>query len=87
MSEMENRIEDDFKDIIGKSKALRRVLDDIETVAPTSSSVLIYGETGTGKELIARSLHNLSSRGANAFVKIELRRHSDRLARERAFRS
>ena len=70
MSEIENRTEDGFKDFIGESKALRRVLDDIETVAPTGSTVLIYGETGTGKELIARSLHNLSSRRANAFVRL-----------------
>ena len=62
--------QDGFKDFIGESKALRRVLDDIETVAPTGSTVLIYGETGTGKELIARSLHNLSSRRANAFVRL-----------------
>ena len=70
MREIENRTEDGFKDFIGESKALRRVLDDIETVAPTGSTVLIYGETGTGKELIARSLHNLSSRRANAFVRL-----------------
>lgn len=70
MSEIENRTEDGFKDIIGESKALHRVLDDIDTVAPTDSTVLIYGETGTGKELIARSLHNLSSRKANAFVRL-----------------
>src|SRR5579863_5909319 len=70
MSEIENRTEDGFKDFIGESKALRRVLDDIETVAPTGSTVLIYGETGTGKELIARALHNLSSRKSNAFVKL-----------------
>jgi formate hydrogenlyase transcriptional activator len=70
MSDIENRVEDGFKDIIGESKALRRVLDDIETVAPTSSTVLIYGETGTGKELIARSLHNLRSRRAGAFVRL-----------------
>jgi formate hydrogenlyase transcriptional activator len=70
MSEIENRTEDGFKEFIGESKALRRVLDDIETVAPTGSTVLIYGETGTGKELIARSLHNLSSRRANAFVRL-----------------
>ncbi len=70
MSDIKDRTEDGFKDFIGESKALRRVLDDIETVAPTSSTVLIYGETGTGKELIARSLHNLSSRRANAFVRL-----------------
>jgi formate hydrogenlyase transcriptional activator len=49
---------------------LRRVLQEVETVAPTDSTVLIYGETGTGKELIARAVHNLSSRHANGFVKL-----------------
>jgi formate hydrogenlyase transcriptional activator len=49
---------------------LRRVLAQIETVAPTDSTVLIYGETGTGKELLAKAIHNLSSRHANAFVKL-----------------
>ncbi|MEI9813426.1 MAG: sigma-54 factor interaction domain-containing protein [Acidobacteriota bacterium] len=55
---------------MGTSEGLRRVLRQIETVAPTDSTVLIYGETGTGKELIARAVHNLSSRKANAFVKL-----------------
>jgi formate hydrogenlyase transcriptional activator len=59
-----------FEEIVGKSEALRRVLREIETVAPADSTVLIYGETGTGKELIARALHNLSSRKSNAFVKL-----------------
>jgi formate hydrogenlyase transcriptional activator len=59
-----------FEEIVGKSEALRRVLKQVETVAPTDSTVLIYGETGTGKELFARALHNLSSRKANAFVKL-----------------
>ena len=53
-----------FEEIIGKSEMLRRVLSQVETVAPTDSTVLIYGETGTGKELIARALHNLSAPGA-----------------------
>ncbi len=68
--ESEIRNELGFEDIVGKSPALRRVLDEIATVAPTDSTVLIYGETGTGKELIARALHNLSSRQSNAFVKL-----------------
>jgi formate hydrogenlyase transcriptional activator len=59
-----------FKEIVGKSVALRRVLMQVEIVAPTDSTVLIYGETGTGKELIARAIHNLSSRCSNAFVKL-----------------
>jgi formate hydrogenlyase transcriptional activator len=68
--EDEIRTELQFEEIIGKSDALRRVLAQVETVAPTDSTVLIYGETGTGKELIARAVHNLSSRQANAFVKL-----------------
>jgi formate hydrogenlyase transcriptional activator len=68
--ESEIRSELGFEDIVGKSEALRRVLSEIETVAPADSTVLIYGETGTGKELIARAVHNLSSRKGNAFVKL-----------------
>jgi formate hydrogenlyase transcriptional activator len=59
-----------FEDIVGHSRALQSVLKEIETVAPADSTVLIYGETGTGKELIARALHNLSSRKSHAFVKL-----------------
>jgi transcriptional regulator with GAF, ATPase, and Fis domain len=55
--------------IIGSSPALRRVLEDVKTVATTDSTVLIQGETGTGKELIASAIHNLSSRGKNNFVR------------------
>jgi formate hydrogenlyase transcriptional activator len=59
-----------FEQIVGKSDALRRVLAQVETVAATDSTVLIYGETGTGKELIARAIHDLSERAARAFVKL-----------------
>jgi formate hydrogenlyase transcriptional activator len=68
--ESEIRSELHFEDIVGNSEQLRRVLREIETVAPADSTVLIYGETGTGKELIARALHDLSSRKPNAFVKL-----------------
>jgi formate hydrogenlyase transcriptional activator len=68
--EAEIRSDRNFEDIIGKSAALRRVLQQVETVAPTDSTVLIYGETGTGKELIARAIHNLSPRRPQAFVKL-----------------
>jgi PAS domain S-box-containing protein len=59
-----------FEEIVGKSNALREVLRQVETVAATDSTVLIYGETGTGKELIARAIHNLGERSAQAFVKL-----------------
>ncbi len=68
--EDEIRTELNFDEIVGKSEALRRVLTLVETVAPTDSTVLIYGETGTGKELVARAVHDLSSRRSNAFVKL-----------------
>jgi formate hydrogenlyase transcriptional activator len=55
--------------IVGRSEALRRVLEDLEVVAPTDATVLICGETGTGKELVARAVHNLSGRRAQPFVK------------------
>jgi formate hydrogenlyase transcriptional activator len=59
-----------FEEIIGRSRALHRVLHEIETVAPTDSTVLISGETGSGKELVARAIHQLSGRRDNAFVKL-----------------
>ena len=68
--ESEIRSELHFDEIVGTSKALKKVLADVETVAATDSTVLIYGETGTGKELIARAVHNLSLRKSNAFVKL-----------------
>ncbi len=68
--EAEIRSDRNFEDIIGKSMALRRVLQQVETVAPTDATVLIYGETGTGKELIARAIHHLSPRHPQAFVKL-----------------
>src|ERR1700757_2243581 len=68
--EDEIRSDANFKDIVGKSPELRRVLKLVETVAPTDSTALIYGETGTGKELIARAVHNLSSRRSRTFVRL-----------------
>jgi formate hydrogenlyase transcriptional activator len=64
------RSEMNFSQIIGNSSSLRRVLKHVETVAPTDSTVLIYGETGTGKELIARAIHDLSPRRSKPFVKL-----------------
>ena len=59
-----------FEQIIGKSPALESVLEQVEQVAPTDSTVLIQGETGTGKELVARAIHNLSMRCGRPFVKL-----------------
>jgi len=70
--ESEERVKDEtaFKEIIGASPALKFVLAEVERVAPTDSTVLVLGETGTGKELIARAIHNLSSRRGCPFVKV-----------------
>src|SRR6267142_806531 len=68
--EDESRTDLDFAQILGNSTALRRVLKAVGTVAPTDSTVLIYGETGTGKELIARAIHDLSGRRSKTFVKL-----------------
>jgi formate hydrogenlyase transcriptional activator len=59
-----------FEEIVGQSPSLRKVLKEVETVAPTDSNVLIYGETGSGKELFARAIHDFSSRRSNTFVKL-----------------
>jgi formate hydrogenlyase transcriptional activator len=68
--EDEIRTEHDFEEIIGESPALRHILSQIEKVAPTDSTILIRGETGTGKELIARAIHNLSGRRERTLVKV-----------------
>jgi formate hydrogenlyase transcriptional activator len=68
--EDELRSELKFEEIVGQSEALSRVLEQIKIVAPTDSTVLICGETGSGKELIARAVHNLSTRRSEAFVKL-----------------
>ena len=62
--------EDRFQEIIGNSPALEFALAEVERVAPTDSTVLILGETGTGKELIARAVHNISARCSRPFVKL-----------------
>ncbi|HVS88694.1 MAG TPA: sigma 54-interacting transcriptional regulator [Candidatus Acidoferrum sp.] len=68
--EEEIRSEFNFEEIIGDSAALKRALAQVELVAPAATTVLILGETGTGKELIARAIHNLSPRRERTFVKI-----------------
>jgi len=59
-----------FEDIVGRSPALQKVLDQVAIVAPTDSTVLLHGETGTGKELIARAIHRLSSRRERALIRM-----------------
>jgi formate hydrogenlyase transcriptional activator len=68
--EDESRGERDFEGIVGQSPALREALQLVEMVAPADSTVLLLGETGTGKELIARAIHHLSLRRSHAFVKV-----------------
>jgi len=68
--EEEIRSEYRFDEIVGHSSALRHVLDQVRTAAPTESTVLIHGETGTGKELVARAIHQLSRRSQHTFVKL-----------------
>jgi len=66
----EIRTEYNFEEIIGDSMSLRRILDQLQTAAPTDSTILILGETGTGKELIARAIHHLSARREKTLVKV-----------------
>jgi formate hydrogenlyase transcriptional activator len=68
--EDEIRTDRNFGEVIGDSPAFRKALRQVETVAPTDATVLILGETGTGKELIARSVHELSSRGQRTFARL-----------------
>ena len=67
---LEGELSHGFAEIIGQSLALKQVLKDVEVVAPTDATVLIQGETGTGKELIARAIHTLSGRKGGTFVKL-----------------
>ena len=68
--EDEINIDHRFDDIVGESTGLRNVLRQIQTVAPTDATVLIQGETGTGKELLARAIHRLSTRSERTFIKL-----------------
>src|SRR5216683_162513 len=70
VSDAANGAQDRFKGIIGSSSPLKNVLKQVSTVAPTDSTVLIQGETGTGKELIARAIHSLSARSDRKFVRL-----------------
>jgi formate hydrogenlyase transcriptional activator len=65
-----NRDQRGFEQVVGESRALKAVFDNVERVAPTDSTVLIQGETGTGKELIACAIHKISSRCGRSFIKL-----------------
>ena len=67
---LERELQQEFADIVGKSPALRSVLKAVKTVAPTDTTVLLLGETGTGKELIARAIHDRSPRSERTFVRM-----------------
>jgi formate hydrogenlyase transcriptional activator len=69
---LERELQQEFAEIVGRSPALRRVLRAVKTVAPTDSTVLLLGETGTGKELIARAVHALSPRRDRTFVRMSI---------------
>jgi formate hydrogenlyase transcriptional activator len=69
---LERELQQEFVEIVGRSPALRRVLKAVKTVAPTDSTVLLLGETGTGKELIARAVHALSPRRERTFVRMSI---------------
>lgn len=68
--EDEIRTEHNFEELVGQTPGFKKILKQVETVAPTDSAVLIRGETGTGKELLARAIHNLSTRKDRALVKV-----------------
>jgi formate hydrogenlyase transcriptional activator len=68
--ESEIREQNEFDEIVGRSATMRRLLQTVKTVAPTDATVLVLGETGTGKELIARAIHRLSTRSARTFVRL-----------------
>ncbi|HWS96555.1 MAG TPA: sigma-54 dependent transcriptional regulator [Candidatus Methylomirabilis sp.] len=83
--EDEIRSEFGFDDIVGGSQALHRVLEQVRVVAPAGSTVLICGETGTGKELLARAVHKLSARNSGPFVKVNCAAIPDSLLESEMF--
>jgi transcriptional regulator with GAF, ATPase, and Fis domain len=66
----EIKVSDQHGEVTGQSAVIRKLLHEVEQVAPTDSSVLVYGETGTGKELVARAIHRLSPRGSHVMVRV-----------------
>ncbi|MEJ2115919.1 MAG: sigma 54-interacting transcriptional regulator, partial [Gammaproteobacteria bacterium] len=81
----EIKAELNFNEIIGKSESIKNVLKDIQEVAPTDTTVLILGETGTGKEVIARALHTASHRNTKSFIKVNCAAIPDNLVESEFF--
>ena len=79
-------VKHNFEEIVGSSAAMKRVMGQVEVVAPTDATVLILGETGTGKELIARAIHRMSPRRNLPFVTLNCAAIPTGLARKRAVR-
>ena len=76
----------EFEEIVGTSAALKRVMGQVEIVAPTDATVLVLGETGTGKELVARAIHKTERPPESSLCYAELRRHSHRASGKRTVR-
>ena len=76
----------EFEEIVGTSAALKRVMGQVEIVAPTDATVLVLGETGTGKELMARAIHKTERSPESSFYHVELRRDPHRAFGKRAVR-
>ena len=85
--EGDNLSEGHFPEIIGTSASFKRVLDQVFIVASSEATVLILGETGTGKELVARAVHRLSRHKDMPFIKVNCAASPDRLAGERTVRT
>ena len=86
IEEEDVEVKQNFEEMVGNSAALRRVLRQVEVVAPTDANVLILGETGTGKELVARAIHRLSPRKNLPFITLNCAAIPDRASGKRAVR-
>jgi len=82
---LDNQINKDFSDIIGASKKTKSVIDQIERIAPTEANILIYGENGTGKEVIARTIHKNSQRNQEVLISVDMGSISESLFESELF--
>jgi DNA-binding NtrC family response regulator len=82
---LDNQINKDFSDIIGESKEMKSVIDQIERIAPTDANILIYGENGTGKEVIARAIHKNSRRNHEVLINVDMGSISESLFESELF--